>query len=51
MDVRQAGIPVFMAVGAKEAASGSVALRRPEGSRETLEFDAVGAALRSQAFK
>lgn len=51
VDARAAGIPILLAVGAREAADRSVALRRRDGSQETLPLAAVADALRAEAFK
>ncbi len=42
VDAREQGTPLFLAVGAREAAEGSVSLRHPDGSQEVLALaDAV----------
>lgn len=48
-EAHEAGIPVFVAVGAREAADGTVTLRRRDGSQKTLVLDAAIAALRAEA--
>jgi threonyl-tRNA synthetase len=51
LDARTQAIPLLLALGPREAASGSVALRRRDGSRETLPLAALIAALRAEAFR
>lgn len=38
MDARELGIPIFLAVGAREAESGTIALRHPGGIQEVLSL-------------
>jgi threonyl-tRNA synthetase len=51
LDARAQAIPLLLALGPREAASGSVALRRRDGSRETLPLASLIAALRAEAFR
>ena len=50
-DAREAGIPVFIAVGEKEAARGTVALCHADGGQEVIGIDAVIERLKLEAFK
>jgi threonyl-tRNA synthetase len=50
-DAREAGIPVFVAVGATEAANGTVALRRPDGGQDVLGLSQAIERLKPLAFK
>lgn len=45
IDARQAGVPVFMAVGRREAESGTVTMRARDGARSTLCIDEAIRAL------
>ena len=51
VDAREAGIPLLMAVGKREAAEGSVALRRRDGRQEVLGLAEAAAKLRAEAFR
>ena len=51
LDARALAIPLLLALGPREAASGTVSLRRADGSRETMPLDAVAARLRAEAFR
>ena len=51
VDAREAGVPLLAAVGAREAASDQVTLRRRDGAQEALAVDAAIAALRAEAFR
>ncbi len=50
-DARSSGIPVFIAVGAAEAANGTVALRRTDGGQDVVPLAAAIARLKPAAFK
>ncbi len=39
MDAREAGIPILIAVGKREAADGTVSLRRRYGAQEVFSID------------
>jgi len=49
VDAREAGIPIVLAVGAREAEAGTVALRRRDGTQEVLAIAEAGARLRAEA--
>ena len=51
MDAREAGIPILMAVGKREAADGTVSVRRQDGEQEVLPLEDAVAALRAEAFR
>ena len=51
VDAREAGIPLLAAVGAREAVSDQITLRRREGTQEALTVAAAIAALRDAAFR
>ena len=50
-DAREAGIPVFVAVGAVEAANETVALRRPDGGQAVVGLSEAIEHLKPEAFK
>jgi threonyl-tRNA synthetase len=49
VDAREAGIPILLAVGAREARDGTVCLRRRDGEQEVLPIGAAAHALRAEA--
>jgi threonyl-tRNA synthetase len=49
VDAREAGIPVVLAVGAREAETGTVSLRRADGAQEVMAIADAGARLRAEA--
>ena len=51
VDARTAGIPILMAVGAREAWDGTVSLRHRDGRQQVLDVRAAAAALRAEAFR
>ncbi len=51
VDAREAGIPLLAAVGAREAAAGTVALRGADGDSEVLAVDAAIDRLAPEAFR
>ena len=51
VDARQAGIPILLAVGAREAEAGTVSLRWPDGRQAAMDLDGVHAALKATAFR
>jgi len=51
VNARNAGIPILLAVGAREARNGSVSLRRPDGSQQVHPAAAVAGLLRAEAFR
>jgi len=51
VDARELGIPILLALGAREAASESVVLRRRDGGQETLPLARLDEALRAEAFR
>jgi threonyl-tRNA synthetase len=51
VDAREAGVPLLAAVGAREAASDQITLRRRDGDQDAMAVDAAIAALRDQAFR
>ncbi len=51
VDARVQGIPLLLALGAREAAAETVNLRRRDGAQQTLPLAAVAAALRAEAFR
>jgi threonyl-tRNA synthetase len=51
LDARAAGIPLLLALGAREQAAESVSLRRRDGRQESLPLAAVADALRAEAFR
>ena len=50
-EARAAGIPLLAALGAREAADGTVSLRRQDGRQEVLPLTGVDDALRGEAFR
>ena len=50
-EAHAAGIPLLIAVGAREAAVGSVSLRHRDGAREVLDLAAVAGRFRGEAFR
>ncbi|MGE4062321.1 MAG: threonine--tRNA ligase [Rhodospirillaceae bacterium] len=50
-DAREAAIPVFVAVGDKEAAHGTVSMRRRDGRHDVMPLEAAIDGLRGEAFK
>ena len=48
---RESGIPVLLAVGAREARDGTVSLRRRDGAQEAMPAAAVAGALKTEAFR
>ena len=50
-DARSAQVPVFLAIGEREARSGRVSLRRGDGRLNELSLDALDESLRSEAFR
>ncbi len=51
LDARARAIPLLLALGPREAAAESVALRRRHGKSETLPLAGAAAALRAEAFR
>ena len=51
VDARHAGIPILMAVGAREARDGTVSLRRRDGGQQVLAARAAAESLRAEAFR
>ena len=51
VDAREAGIPLLMAVGRREAEDGSVALRRRNGQQEVMALADAVERLRREAFR
>ncbi len=51
MDAREAGIPILMAVGKREAADGTVSLRRRDGAQEVLSVEEAAVELKPEAFR
>ena len=51
VDARAAGIPLLAAVGAREAASDQVTLRKRDGAQEAMTVDAAIVALHAEAFR
>lgn len=51
VDARDAGIPLLMAVGVREARDGTVSLRRRDGSQAVLSLDEAIASLKVEAFR
>jgi threonyl-tRNA synthetase len=49
VDAREAGIPILLAVGAREAEEASVSLRRLGGQQQVMPLEAAAAALRAEA--
>jgi threonyl-tRNA synthetase len=49
VDAREAGIPIMLAVGAREAEAGTVALRRRDGAQEVMAIEEAAARLRVEA--
>lgn len=50
VDAREAGIPILLALGAREAESGQVSLRRPSGEQAVMDLEALDRELRPEAF-
>jgi threonyl-tRNA synthetase len=51
MDARESGIPLLIAVGAREAKSETVSLRYRDGRQSALPLAAATEALRPEAFR
>ncbi|MGF1609605.1 MAG: threonine--tRNA ligase [Kiloniellales bacterium] len=51
VDARGAGIPLLMAVGAREKRDGTVALRERDGTQAVMNLEQAMALLRPQAFR
>jgi threonyl-tRNA synthetase len=49
MDAREAGIPILMAVGAREAEDGTVSMRRRDGRQEILSVESAVGLLKAEA--
>jgi threonyl-tRNA synthetase len=49
VDAREAGIPIVLAVGAREAEAGTVALRRRDGAQEVMAIAEAAARLKVEA--
>jgi threonyl-tRNA synthetase len=49
VDAREAGIPIVLAVGAREAEAGTVALRRRDGAQAVMAIAEAGARLKAEA--
>ncbi len=49
VDARAAGVPIMLAVGAREAEAGTVALRRRDGAQEVMAVAEAAARLRAEA--
>jgi threonyl-tRNA synthetase len=49
MDAREAGIPILMAVGAREAEDGTVLMRRRDGRQEILSVESAVGLLKAEA--
>ena len=50
-EARASGIPLLAALGAREAANGTLSLRRQDGRQEVLPLAGVDDALRGEAFR
>ncbi|MDJ0946660.1 MAG: threonine--tRNA ligase [Kiloniellales bacterium] len=51
VDAREAGIPLLMAVGRREEADGTVALRQRDGRQDVLAIEAAVRNLQGEAFR
>lgn len=49
VDAREAGIPILLAIGAREAEDGTVSLRRRDGDQQVMPLGAVANALSTEA--
>ncbi len=51
VDARNAGIPILIVVGEREARDGTVSLRHGDGSQQVLEASAAAELLKADAFR